>query len=327
MGRVSGNLVSEIKLGKLVETLRILQEFGAVDEDFRRLRKDHDLALEIFRIIRDNTIFRNTRYAMGYERDEQIEKFTKWNTELSLGIPEADFANIPKEFPNPPSCSMHDLHCTCLVYEFEEPLETLLNGMRILDHELRKINGSLSFEQSIGGVYNSEKLELFFPERLPPDKIRFRPEAYARKKGFRFIVAQLGRGMRFPQAISANKGWGYFKDFFQWCDEKQIRNVGQELPYVAAMYPGWITSVCGDSSLYPRPLALDIQADSIFKDFRPDHCSCLCLHEYLNSNYPSYGKTGKSKPFRIEATDFDYRYKGDSVVGSGYGICTITQET
>ncbi len=323
MGQVSGNVIAEIKLGKLVETLRVLQEFGAVGEDFKRLRDDHDLALEVFRVIRDKTIFRNIRYALGYERDEQVDKFKKWNAELSLGIPESDFANIPKEFPVPPACTVHELYCTCLVYEFGDPLETLLNGLRILDHELRKINGSLSFEQSIGGKWE-EKRGLFFPEQIPSDKVRFRPEAYARKKGFRFIVAQLGRGMLFPQAISAETGWRYFKDFFQWCDEKQIRNVGQELPYVAAMYPGWITSVCGGSSLYPRPLALDIQTDSIYKEFYLNNCGCLCLREYMNSDYPPYGK---GKPFKVEGTDFRYSYEGDSIVGCGYGICTIIQET
>ena len=323
MSQVSGNLVSEITFSKLGETLRVLQEFGAVGEDFRRLRKDHYLALEVFRVIRDNTIFKNKRFAAGYERDEQVEKFKKWDVELSLGIPESDFANIPEEFPVPPACTAHELYCTCLVYEFGDPLETLLNGLRILNYELKKINGEISFEQSIGGVYCSDEFRLFFPKQIPPDKVRFRPEASARKKGFRFIVAQLGRGMRFPKEISAEKGWLYFKEFFQWCDEKQVRNVGQELPYIAAMYPDWISSVCGGSPLYPRPLALDIQADSIFKDFRPDHCSCLCLHENLNSDYPSYRK---SKPFRIEATNFDYSYKGDSIVGCGYGICTIIQE-
>ncbi len=323
MGQVSGNVIAEIKLGKLVETLRVLQEFGAVGEDFRRLRKDHDLALEVFRVIRDKTIFRNIRYALGYERDEQVDKFKKWNAELSLGIPESDFANIPKEFPVPPACTVHELYCTCLVYEFGDPLETLLNGLRILDHELKKIKGKLLFEQSIGGNWQ-ERLGLLFPERIPPDKVRFRPEAYARKKGFRFIVAQLGRGMRFPQEISSEKGWQYFGDLFQWCDEKRIMNMGQELPYIAAMYPGWITSVCGDSPLYPRPLALDIQTDSIYKKFSLEHCGCLCLRERMNSDYPSYGKNG---PFGIEGTDFNYRYKGDSISGDGYGICTIIQET
>lgn len=324
MSQVSGNLVSEITFSKLGETLRVLQEFGSVGEDFRRLRKDHYLALEVFRVIRDNTIFKNKRFAAGYERDEQVEKFKKWNAELSLGIPESDFANIPEEFLVSPACTMHELYCTCLVYEFGDPLETLLNGLRILDYELKKINGEISFEQSIGGVYCHERLELFSPQRFPPDKVRFRPGARVRKRGFRFIVAQLGRGMKFPEEISTEKGWQYFVDFFRWCDEKRVMNIGQELPYIAAMYPGWITSVCGDSRLYSRPLALDIQIDSIFKDFRPDHCSCLCLREYLNSDYPSYGK---GKPFRIQATDFDYRYKGDSISGCGYGVCTIVQET
>lgn len=325
MGQVSGNLVSDITFSKLGETLRVLQELGAVGEDFRRLRKDHDLALEVFRVIRDNTIFRNTKYAEGYERDEQIEKFKEWNTALSLGVPETDFANISKEFPIPPACSKQQLYCTCLVYEFGDPLETLLNGLRILDHELEKIKGKLRFEQSIGGEWD-QKRGLFFPERIPADEVRFRPGARTRKKGFRFIVAELGREMQFPEEISAKKGYGYFNDFFQWCDKNGVRNVGQELPYIAAMHPGWIMSICGGSRLYPRPLALDIQADTIIKKFHPTDCSCLCLRENMSSDYPAYGK---AKPFRIEATDFKYSYKSAdlSFMEYGHGICTIIQET
>lgn len=322
MGKVSGNLVSEIKAGKLIETLRIWQDHGMVDEDFRSVRKDHNLALETFRVIRDHVIFRNTRYAMGYEREEQVEKFTKWNAELNLGIPEADFANIQK-FPIPPACSMHDLYCTCLVYEFGDPLETLLNGLRILEHELRKIRGSVSFEQSIGGIYNHDNLELSFPDKIP-DKVRFRPGAYERPKGFRVIVAELGRAMQFPQSISVKRGEEYFKEFFLWCEEKQIKNVGQELPYIAATYPGWITSVCGESRLYPRPLALDIQSDSIYRSFYLKNTSCFSLSEYMNSDDPAYGK---SKAFKIEAGDFKYSYEGDNILGRGYGVCTIVGES
>mgnify|MGYP001557951341 CR=1 FL=1 len=319
---VSGNLVSEIKFGKLAETLRVFQDFGMVDDDFRRVRKDHDLALEVFRIIRDSTIFKNVRYSKGYEQDEQIERFKEWNNELVLGIPDVNFDAIPKEFLVPPISVVDALYCTCLVYEFGDPLETLLQGFRILDYELQKIKGRLDVAQSLGGIFEGKSLNII-PEKIPSDKVRFRPEATARKKGFRFITAELGR-MPSLYSLKEKKGWQIFSEFLQKCDQKKIKNLGQELPYVAAMYPGWTTSFCGDSRLYPRPLALDIQVDDIYKTFYPKNTGGLCLRENLNSNYPTYGK---DQSFKIEASDFEYDYITCGIIGRGYSVCTIIQET
>lgn len=335
MGKVSGNVVSEIKLGKLVETLRILQEFGMVAEDLRYLRKDHDLALDVFRSIRDTVILSHSRYTKGLGREGQIRKFEEWNTELSLGIPEEDFSGIPEKFPEPPECSMNGLFCTCLVYEWEDPLKTLLNGFLILDYELRKLNGELQLEQQIGGIWDSEKNKMFLPETILPDKVRIRPGAHTRDKGFLFIVAELGRAtrLRSKEMRSAGETRGrYFKNLFE---QDGIKFLGQELPYIAAMYPGWITSMCGDSSLYPRPLALDVQILGYSKEGfagADKYVDCfndlggLRLNENLNSDYPAYGK---GKRFNIEADRFPYsRYEGgDGVLDCGYGFCTMVNET
>ena len=332
MGTVSGNVVSEIKLGKLVETLRILQGFGMVDEDLRRLRKDYDLAIEVFRVIRDHEIFRS-KYTKEYRRSGHVEKFAEWNKELCLGIPEEDFKRIPEKFPEPPACSVDGLFCTCLMYEWENPLQTLLNGFRILDYELRKLNGELCLEQQIGGIFNGEKNEMFLPETISPAKVRTRPEAHTRNTGFRFIIAELGRATRpCSRTVSREIRGKYFKDLF---GHNKIKFLGQELPYIAAMYPSWITSMCGDSGLYPRPLALDVQilgysrkgfagADKYIDLF--DDLGGLQFHEDMNSDYPPYAK---NKPFEIEASSFKYDYYrgGNGTLDRGYGICTIVDET
>jgi len=91
------------------------------------------------------------------------------------------------------------------------------------------------------------------------------------------------------------------------------------------MYPGWIMSVCSESRLYPRPLALDIQVDSLYRDFQMDHIGCLCLEENrISYSSPAYGR---GLPFLIRADDFPLNYAGNDICGQGYGVCAIIQET
>ena len=137
---MASQLISEIRLGRLLETLRLLQRQGMNEFDFANLNKDCFLIHEIFRMVRDRFILKNKKYAEGSERTEQVEKFREWNKVLNLGITEDEFDSVP-DFPAPPQSSINQLFCSCLVYEFSNPIVTLIKGIKILDYVLKGKKG------------------------------------------------------------------------------------------------------------------------------------------------------------------------------------------
>lgn len=251
-----------------------LKEFGVTPRQLASLGKRE--GEEIAQMLADQLLIRDLFRSPG----EQVRNILEINSKVWKD-PEITGDAIELIGPPPvlPRSLLFDrdrpdsgLYSLTLVYETGDPVETFFRNWAALCHSLKAVLGDEFVGQSFPSKYNSGRScgDNFYFDTIERGLIELRKQALPCRKGFRWIVAELGRrdGIIYKRKDSLPEG---------------IKNLGQELPMIAAAHTLWFIRTKPDhgDQQFPLIAAPDIEILDREKCERMMMCPWLyCCERY-----------------------------------------------